>query len=105
MGPNQTEAVVDDQWFRARMGWAFRVAVRRSDIESVTPVADPNWWWGIGAHLIGANRWIINGTLQNLVEVKFRSTARGSALGLPTKVDSVIVSIANPEDLVQAIQT
>lgn len=93
MGPGRTEASVKAGLLRLRMGWAFNLEVPTDLVKSAAVVDDRKWWWGCGAHVIGRGRWIINGTLKNLVEIHFREPVTARTLGKRMAVSSVLVSV------------
>ena len=103
MGPGRTVVSVDEKSVHVKMGWAFSVDIPRDEIVGTAVVTDPPWWWGVGAHLIGRNRWIVNGTLSGLVDIRTRTPIKGRALGMPVPVESLVVSVADPARLVRSL--
>lgn len=103
MGPGRSEVRVADGSLSLRMGWAFRATIPLADVDSAELVTNPRWWWSIGAHIIGTGRWILNGTLKNLVEIRFRRPVAASAMGMRITVNSVIVSVQDPSELIATL--
>lgn len=98
LGQGRTDASITDGTLRLRMGWAFNVQAPTDLVASATPLEHGKWWWGCGAHVIGSGRWIINGTLKNLVEIRFAQPVTAHALGSRVTVKSVLVSVSNARE-------
>lgn len=99
-GPGQTRIEVSEQTLRLRMGWAFNLATSLNNVAGARVVEESKWWWGYGVHKIGSRKWIANGTLDNLVEITFKTPVKANAIGFPITAEAVIVSAENPADLV-----
>jgi hypothetical protein len=104
IGPSRTLVTVEAGSLQVRMGWAFRCEIPLAEIASAHLVEKTNWWWGIGAHRIGTNRWIMNGTLHDLVEIRMANTVRARTAGIAVKVDSLLVSVADPQALIAELK-
>lgn len=104
IGPGRTLVAVEAGSLRVQMGWAFRCEIPLAEIKSAQLVEDPRWWWGIGAHRIGPNRWIVNGTMSDLVEIRMTKPVRGRALGIAVKVESLLISVADPQALLTELE-
>ena len=103
IGPARSGLVIEDGVLQARMGWAFQARLPLEQVVSATPVENPRWWWGLGAHQIGMRRWLINGTQTGLVEIRTRAPVKARMMGIPVNLSSLVVSPAEPEALLAAL--
>lgn len=83
-----------------RMGWAFHARVPRRAIGSARRVADTV---SIGVHG-WRGRWIVNGAGGPMVAIAVDPPARARAVGFPTKLRELLVSVDDPDALVAALE-
>jgi hypothetical protein len=75
--------------------------VPRSAVRAAERVALP-WWWGIGAHG-WRHRWVVNGSMRDLVELRLDPPARGRTLGIRVTVAALVLSVDDPAGLIAAV--
>jgi len=105
MGPGRTVCEIADGRLRVRMGWAFELDTPLSQVDHAVPEPDAKWYWGFGAHLVGNGRWIINGSFDNLVEIFFKEDTKALTLGRNTTIRSLILSVVDPEEFLQQLDS
>jgi hypothetical protein len=104
-GPRHTRIHVDDRTLELRMGaggWAYSTRVPRSSIRSAAIRTERLRGWGWGAHG-WRGRWLVNGSMKDLVSVKVDPPARARCLGWPIRLRELIVSPEEPAALVEAL--
>jgi hypothetical protein len=103
-GPRRSGATVDADGVVVGMGvggWAFRARVPRSSITAVEradgPVASR------GAHG-WRHQWLVNASSRGLVRMRIEPRARARCLVFPISVGELVVSLADPDAFVRALQ-
>jgi len=91
--------VLGDQ-VAVRMAWAFRARFPRSAVVSAaaqqrTPLAR-------GVHSF-AGRWLINGSGEGIVAIDLAPRQRAFVIGFPVKLRQLLVSVEDPEGLIEAL--
>lgn len=100
MGPKVSSVELVGDRVSIRMGWAFRLSCPRSSI--VAAGADDGRVWGWGVH--GWRRsWLVNGSSHGLVRIRLEPACRGRVVLLPWSVDTVRVSVEDPDELIAAL--
>lgn len=82
------------------MGWAFRATVPRTSIASAEHDQDRVLGWG--AHGWGG-QWLVNGSSSNIVRFDVEPVGRGRTAGFPVKVQTMRVSVVDPDGLIAAL--
>ena len=100
LGPRLSEVVVDDTNLRVRMGWTFHAEVPRADIRRVTAAERPFFAWGVHGW---RGRWLVNGSSDGIVGVEIDPPARAWTLGIPIRLRTVHISLADPRGLITAL--
>lgn len=90
---------VDDLTLRVTWGPFFVAMVPRSRITSVR-VVDPPWWGGVGAHLVGRRAWLVNTRRGPAVEVRLDEPVPARVLGVPVKVERLLLGAKDPDRVV-----
>jgi hypothetical protein len=107
MGPRSSGVEVDSDEIRVRMGSAFRLDIPRSSVRSVSrdPALAGQAAWGV--HGL-SGRWFVNGSANGLVELVIEPpcyTERGlGTLFRKVKVNSLTVSLVDPEGFIAALE-
>lgn len=92
------KAVVEGSVLRVTWGPFFTATIPRSAITSAQ-VVDPPWWGGIGVHLVGRRAWLVNTRRGPVVELRFDEPVRARTLGIPLRLERLLVSSLEPEAL------
>jgi len=79
-----------------RMGWAFRASFPRAFVVRAT--LHPGTVISRGVHGFGG-RWLVNGSSQGLVSLEIAPEQRARLLGMPVRLREVMVSVEQPEAL------
>ena len=100
VGPRFSEVVVDDTDLHVRMGWAFQADVPRADIRRVTATERPFFAWGVHGW---RGRWLVSGSSDGIVCVEIDPPARAVTLGIPIRLRTVSISLADPVGFITAL--
>jgi len=103
LGPARSSVRVADDALTIRLGWAFSATIPLGNIRSAIPVQRAPWYWGAGVHVVGKGKWIVNGTLGNLVEVTIDPPVVVRSGPAHPKVSTLIVSVEDPSALIAAL--
>jgi hypothetical protein len=87
---------------RVRMGWGFRARIPRQSIASVERIERLRWI-GWGVHGWGG-RWLVNGSMKELIAVQIEPRERGWVLGVPVRLRTIYVSLVDPDRLIASFQ-
>ncbi|MDO8390707.1 MAG: hypothetical protein Q7V57_09480 [Actinomycetota bacterium] len=82
------------------MGWGFRAKFPRAAVSAVARA--PKVWITRGAHG-WRGRWLVNGAGDGLVELTLQPTQRARVLGFPVRLGHLIVSLDDPDGLMEAL--
>jgi hypothetical protein len=91
---------VGDGMLRARMGWAFRLAVPVEHVRRAQRYGGRVWSSGVHGW---RGRWLVNGSSSGLVRIDLNPPASARTMGLPITVRELLVSVDDPDDLVAAL--
>jgi hypothetical protein len=99
--PSSSYVDVDKEQVQVRMGWAFRSRFPRSAILSVSerdvrPLSR-------GVHGFGG-RWLVNGSGHGIVSVQLSPPGRAYLMGLPLRLQELLVSVAEPTAFAAALR-
>ena len=105
-GPRSSVVEVDPDQIRVRMGSSFKLAIPRSSVRSVSQDVGPV---GATRGVHGRDgRWLVNGSPEGLVQLTIDPpcyTERGiGTVFRKAMVNSLILSLADPEGFVAALQ-
>ncbi|HXQ75295.1 MAG TPA: hypothetical protein VN791_02275 [Acidimicrobiales bacterium] len=100
MGPGLSGVELDDEVLHVRMGWAFRARIPRRDVTDARTVTGPVG--GIGVHG-WRGRWLVNGSMRQIVGLDIEPAARALAVGLPVHVHYLALSLEDPDAFVAAL--
>jgi hypothetical protein len=98
--PRSAYVELDDTLVRVRLGWAFHTSFNRNRIESAEHT--PDVLMTAGAHG-WRGRWLVNGASGPIVTIRLRDPASAFALGFPTRLCEIAVSVADPDALIAAL--
>lgn len=101
LSPADSFVEVAQNKIHVRMGWAFHASIPRSSIVS----AKKNETQPIsrGVHGFGG-RWLVNGSADGLVTLGLAKGQHGYVMGFPVKLSELIVSLQDPNALLDALE-
>jgi hypothetical protein len=101
--PRGSWVEVDEEALRVRMGWAFRLDVPRSHVQSARPDTGPVRAWGVHGW---RGRWLVNGSSSGIVRIDLAPPGRARVLPWPfaAAVRELRVSVEDPDGLVAALE-
>lgn len=105
IGPRRSSIQVTPDRLRVHMGYAFRTDAAREAITGAEHVLEPvhrRVIWGVGVHG-GAGHWRVNGATGPIVRIRFEPRQPARVLGIPVKLHTLDVSVAEPADLLNAL--
>lgn len=107
-GPRWSGVEVAPDEIRVQMGPGFRLDIPRERVRSVSRSLDRAWAGGIFGVHGGRGRWLVNGSSDGLVELTIEPpcySERGlSTLFRKVKVNSLTVSLADPDGFIAALE-
>ena len=83
-----------------RMTWAFHARIPIESITAAQRYDGPVRGWGAHGW---RNRWLVNGSSRNIVELTIDPPARGRTLVFPLRLKAVLVSVVDPDRLLQEL--
>lgn len=104
LGPARSSVRVADGALLVRVGWAFAAEIPLGNIRAAIPAPPAPWYWGAGVHVVGKGKWIVNGTLGNLVEITIDPPVAVRSGPIHPKVNTLIVSVEDPPALIAALR-
>lgn len=100
IGPRRSAIVLGDAHLEVEMGWGFSSTIDRSAIAAATTRG--GLVGGIGVHGM-AGRWLVNGSMQGLVQLTLDPEQRAQVMGVSVRLRQLTVSVVDPEGLVAAL--
>jgi hypothetical protein len=100
LGPGVSHVDLTEDTLVVTMGWGFRATVSRFAVEGARLSGGPVT--GIGIHG-WRGRWLVNGAAGGLVTIDFAPTQQARMMGRKVKLDSLRVSLEEPERFLQAL--
>jgi len=99
--PSSAYVQVAGEQVEVRMGWAFRSRFPRSAVDSTStldmrPISR-------GVHGFGG-RWLVNGSGQGILSIHLRPVQRAYLMGVPVRLQELLVSIAELPALASALR-
>lgn len=85
-----------------RMGWGFSAEIPLDHIVVVRLADRPFIGWGVHGW---RGRWLVNGSLQGVVEIGIDPPVRGWLAFVPLRLRTVYVSLADPDAFLTALGT
>jgi len=102
LGPHHSGVIVDSEYVKVWLGWAFSIQFPRDVVQRVARTGDV--WWAIGAHFTPSGRWIVNGSPRNIVNLVLAMPCQAKSVGIPVTVRSLSVSVVDVNRLIQLLQ-
>ncbi|HTH05494.1 MAG TPA: hypothetical protein VMS14_09115 [Ilumatobacteraceae bacterium] len=102
MGPRNCVIRLDGDTLEVRLGWGFRSRIPRRSIvdarrrERVSFSRGAHGWRG---------RWLVNGSATHLVSITVDPPARGAVIGWPVRVRELMLSVEEPDELVETLRS
>ena len=100
MGPRMSGVELDGETMHVSMGWAFRARVPRADITGARTVTGRVG--GVGVHG-WRGRWLVNGSMEQIVGIDIEPSARAVAVGIPVHLHYLSLSLEDPEAFLAAL--
>jgi hypothetical protein len=100
LGPAASHVDLTEDTLVVTMGWGFRATVSRFAVQGARLSQGPVT--GIGIHG-WRGRWLVNGATSGLVTVDFAPTQQARMMGRKVKLDSLRVSLEEPERFLEAL--
>lgn len=91
---------IRDGEVRVEMGRSFRA--RFPELAVISTRRHEGWTLSRGVHGF-AGRWLVNGSGRGIVEIELAPGQRASVLGFPVKLRQLLVSLEDPEGLLEAL--
>jgi len=98
--PSRSYVSIDPEQVEVRMGWAFRSRFSRSAVESAAQLDTSPLSRGV--HGFGG-RWLVNGSGRGIVRLELNPRQRAYVLGIPVRLRSLLVSVAEPSVFASAV--
>ena len=98
--PENCRVEVDDGELRVRMSWLFSLDVPRVNVRSVAREEGRVWGWGAHGW---RGKWLVNGSSSGLVRVELDPPGRGRVASVGVEVRVLVVSVADPDGLIAAL--
>lgn len=103
LGIPASRAYVDvGETVEVRMGWAFQGRFARSTVSSATLYPGRTLNRGVQGDVFGGH-WLVNGSGDGLAQIELRPAAWARTLGFPVKVQTLTVSVLDPDTLVRSL--
>ena len=98
--PSSSYVQVSSDQVEVRMGWAFRSRFPRSAVASTSALDMRPFSRGV--HGFGG-RWLVNGSGRGILSIHLHPVQRAYLMGLPVRLQEVLVSIAELPALASAL--
>ena len=99
LGPKRSEVRIEDGTLHLRFGWGFRTEIPLTSIKDAKPNNDRVYAWGAHGW---RGRWLVNGSSKDIAELTIDPPARAYVLGAPIKLQTLYVSVTDPQALIAA---
>ncbi|SRR5581483_164606 len=100
--PSSSYVDVDHDQVHVRMGWAFRATFPRAAVVSAAISSQNSLSRGVHGF---AGRWLVNGSGRGIVAITLSPVQRGYVLGLPVRLQQLLVSVPDPARLASLLET
>lgn len=101
LSPSSSYVEVGNEQVHVRMGWAFRATFPRSAVASTETVNQNPVSRGVHGF---AGRWFVNGSGQGIVKITLNPVQRCYVLGLPVRLQQLMVSVPDPRVLASSLK-
>lgn len=101
MGRRHSRISIDGDTVHARMGWGFRATFPRT--AAVATDRPTRWVVSRGVHG-WRGKWLVNGAGRPLVDITVQPVQRARVCGFPVRLAHLIVSVDDPDGLVEALR-
>jgi hypothetical protein len=98
--PSSSYVEVNGEEVRVQMGWAFRSRFRRTAVVLAAKTHGKPLSRGVHGF---AGRWLVNGSGRGILTINLAPVQRGYVMGFPVRLRQLMVSIAEPEALAEAL--
>lgn len=99
--PSESYVDVTDGDVSARMGWAFSARFPRASVIAIKRLETKPLSRGV--HGL-AGRWLVNGSGSGVVVLELSPTAEARVLGFPVRLDQLLVSVEDPDALIDRVR-
>jgi hypothetical protein len=98
--PSSAYVEVEGEDVEVRMGIAFHVRFRRSDVASAAPADMRPISRGVHGF---AGRWLVNGAGRSILRIELRPAQRAHVMRFPIRLRELFVSVNDPAELANAL--
>ncbi|HEY5957364.1 MAG TPA: hypothetical protein VIV60_12450 [Polyangiaceae bacterium] len=102
IAPEASYVEIDGPKVTVRMSWAFRSRFDRGTLLSVERAKDVLLTRGVHGF---AGRWLVNGSGQGIVALKFEPVQRAYVLGFPVQLKQLLVSVEDVDGVISALRS
>jgi hypothetical protein len=102
MGPGLSGVELDGETLHVKMGWAFRARIPRHHVTDARIVTGRVG--GIGVHG-WRGRWLVNGSMNQIVGLDIDPAARALATGFPVHLHYLALSLEDPDAFLAALKS
>jgi hypothetical protein len=99
LGPKRSEMRIEDGARHVRFGWCFRTETPLTSINDAKPSNERVYTWGARGW---RGRWLVNSSSKDIVELTIAPPVRAYAMGAPIKLQTLYVSVTDPQALIAA---
>jgi hypothetical protein len=99
LGPGRSDVTVANGTLHVSMGWGFSADIPLAAITDAKPARGPFLGWGVHGF---RGRWLVNGSLQGVVELTIDPPVRAKIVGVSTTLRTLLVSVTDPDALIAA---
>jgi hypothetical protein len=99
LGPGRSDVNVADGTLHVSMGWGFSADIPLASITEAKPAKGNFLGWGVHGF---RGRWLVNGSLQGIVELTIDPPVQAKIVGVPTTLRTLLVSVTDPDALIAA---
>ena len=100
MGPKHSEISIEDGNLHVSVGWGFRATIPLTSIKEAEPTHERFYSAGVHGR---RGRWLVNGSTKGIVELTIDPPVRAHAIGRPTTLRTLLVSVTDPDALISAV--
>jgi hypothetical protein len=102
LGMGGGKVALEDDALLVSMGWAFRARLPLADVRSARDTRPLLFGWGVHGW---AGRWGVIGSARGVVKLRLARPAPARVCGVPAHVQTLWVSLEDPEGLLAALST
>ena len=101
LGPKRSDVSIRDDTLHVAMGWAFSADIPLASVKDARQYRDRVF--ALGVHGGFRGRWLVNGSSQGIVELTIDPPFRATAMGVPTTLRVLMVSVTDPSEFLGAL--